>query len=346
MRTTIATARFFLLIYSLWWTGRCVHYTWFSTWLLISWCSLFSLTNNWSLERLTNFPSHILWLSSTRIQVILAYLLYLKLPSSRKKSESSGETSQRGPQIYACNLYGEKELSVSLGLVYIRKLFHSTPIFCKKAESLILASNLNFSDLTDLTWHVLPVSSDGPGQIFGLSRSFHCCQFTLVFYFRFLLLCQSWSLSNCVKTSFHRSSSPLCLFPQQQVTIVPNLTSPIHYLLLVQSLSHVRLSITSWTAACQASLSFAVSQSLLKLMSVQSVMLSNHLIFCRPLLLPSIFPSIRVFSSESALRIRWPKYWSFSFSISPFNEYSGLISFRMDWFDLPLRCEKPWWQWR
>ena len=103
----------------------------------------------------------------------------------------------------------------------------------------------------------------------------------------------------------------------------------------VQSLSHVRLFVTPWTAACQASLSITNSQSLLKLMSIESVMPSSHLILCRPLLLPpSIFPSIRVFSSESALRIRWPKYWSFSFSISPSNEYSGPISFRMDWLDL------------
>ena len=103
----------------------------------------------------------------------------------------------------------------------------------------------------------------------------------------------------------------------------------------VSSLSHVQLFVTPWTAAHQASLSFTVSQSLLKLMSIESVMPSNHLIFCHPLLLLlSIFPSIRVFSSESTLCIRWPNYWSFSFSISPFNEYSGLISFRLDWLDL------------
>ena len=92
---------------------------------------------------------------------------------------------------------------------------------------------------------------------------------------------------------------------------------------------------TPWTAAHQASLSFTITQSLLKLMSIESVMLSDHLILCRPLLLlPSIFPSIRVFSNESALPIRWPKYWSFSFSISPSHEYSGLISFRVGWLDL------------
>ena len=92
---------------------------------------------------------------------------------------------------------------------------------------------------------------------------------------------------------------------------------------------------TLWTAARQASLSVTNCQSLLRLMFFESVMPSNHLILCRPLLLlPSIFPSIRVFSNESALRIRWPKIWSFSFNISPSNEYSGLISFRIDWFDL------------
>ena len=92
---------------------------------------------------------------------------------------------------------------------------------------------------------------------------------------------------------------------------------------------------TPWTAACQASVSFTNSWILLRLMSIKSVMPSNHLILCHPLLLvPSIFPSIRVFSNESVLHIRWPKYWSFSFSISPSNEYSGLISFRTDWFDL------------
>ena len=103
---------------------------------------------------------------------------------------------------------------------------------------------------------------------------------------------------------------------------------------LVQLLSHVRSFANPWTAAHQASLSIANSWSLLKLMSIESVMPSNHLILCHPLLLPSIFPSIRVFSSESVLRIRWPKYWSFSFSINPSNEYLVLISFRMDWLDL------------
>ena len=91
---------------------------------------------------------------------------------------------------------------------------------------------------------------------------------------------------------------------------------------------------TSWTAAHQASLSFTISLSFLKFMFIESVMLSNHLALCHPLLLPSIFPGIRVFSNVSVLCIRWPKYWSFSFSINPSNEYSGLISLRIDWFDL------------
>ena len=103
----------------------------------------------------------------------------------------------------------------------------------------------------------------------------------------------------------------------------------------VQLLSRVLFFMTPWTAAHQASLPITKPWSLLKLMSIESVMPSNHLILCRPLLLlPSIFPSIRVFSNESALHITWPKYWSFSFSICPFDEYSGLISFRIEWFDL------------
>ena len=103
----------------------------------------------------------------------------------------------------------------------------------------------------------------------------------------------------------------------------------------VQSLSRVRLFATPWTATHQASLSIINSWSLLKLMSIKLVMPSNHLILCRLLLLrPSVFPSIRIFSNESVLRVRWPKYWNFSFNISPSNKYSGLISFRIDWFDL------------
>ena len=109
----------------------------------------------------------------------------------------------------------------------------------------------------------------------------------------------------------------------------------IYIYLVIQSLSHVWFFATPWTAACQASLSFTISWSLLKLMSIELMMPSKHLILCCSfLLLPSIFPSLRVFSNESVLHIRWPKYWTFSFSISTSSEYSGLISFRMDWLDL------------
>ena len=105
--------------------------------------------------------------------------------------------------------------------------------------------------------------------------------------------------------------------------------------IVVQSLRHVQLFVTPWTEVCQASLFITISQSLLKLMSLVWMMPSNHFIFCHPLLLlPSIFPNIRLFSSELAFHIRWPKYWSCRFSISPSNVYSGLISFRIDWFDL------------
>ena len=105
-------------------------------------------------------------------------------------------------------------------------------------------------------------------------------------------------------------------------------------LVVVQSLSHVQLFVTLWTAAHQASLSFTISWSLFKLMSIESMMPSNHPILCCPLLLPSIFPSISVLSSESVLPIRWPNDWSFHFSITPSNEYSGLSSFRIDWLYL------------
>ena len=128
----------------------------------------------------------------------------------------------------------------------------------------------------------------------------------------------------------------LCHATWQVGSLFPNQGSN-RIAVVVQLLSCVRFFATPWTAACigQASLSFTISQSLLKLKSIELVMPSNHLILCRPLLLlPSIFPRIRVFSIESTLHIRWPKYWSFSFSISPSNEYSGLISFRIDLFDL------------
>ena len=111
--------------------------------------------------------------------------------------------------------------------------------------------------------------------------------------------------------------------------------SPVSGVNIFQFSSVMSYSATPWTAACQASLSITSSQSLLKLMSIKSVISYNHLLLCYSLLfLPSVFPSIRVFSNESALHIRWSNYWSFSFNISPSNEYSGLISFRIDWFDL------------
>ena len=129
---------------------------------------------------------------------------------------------------------------------------------------------------------------------------------------RHLSLVCRWLSSSC-------ASVHICLFSMHSA---------------VQSLSCVQLSETPWTTACQASLSITNSLSLLKLMFIKSVMPSNHLILCHPLLLPSIFSSIRVFSNESVLPIRWPKYWSFSLRISPSYEYSGLISFKIDWFDL------------
>ena len=111
--------------------------------------------------------------------------------------------------------------------------------------------------------------------------------------------------------------------------------SSVQFCSVAQSLSRIQLFVSPWTAACHASLSITNSQGLLKLMSVELVMPSNHLILCCPLLLPpSIFPILRLFSNESVLRIRWPKYWSFNYSISPSNEYSGLTSFRMNWLDL------------
>ena len=125
-----------------------------------------------------------------------------------------------------------------------------------------------------------------------------------------------------------------CGFPSKYLSSL-DIHNELLRISLVQSLSCVRLFVTPWTVAHQASLSITNSWSMLKFMSIQLVMSSNHLVHCRPLLLlPSIFPSIKVFSNESVLCIRWPKYWSFSFNISPSNEYSGMISFRIDWLDL------------
>ena len=132
---------------------------------------------------------------------------------------------------------------------------------------------------------------------------------------------------------------PLCLhfcFPDMpRRFFTPGFWTCLHSGSSIQLLSHVWVFVTPRTAACQTSLSITNSRRLLKLTSTESVMPSNHLILCHPLFFPpSIFPSIRVFSNESALCIRWSKYWSFSFNISPSNAYSGLISFRIDWFDL------------
>ena len=140
---------------------------------------------------------------------------------------------------------------------------------------------------------------------------------TQIYSFSALIWHCQWSSGQCLSPAFKTKDS------HTRMAVV------------VQSLSCVQLFATPWTTACQATLSFTISWSLLKLMPIESVMPSNHLIHCHPLLLlPSIFPRIKVFSNESALHIRWPKDLSFSFSISPSNEYSGLISFRIDWFDL------------
>ena len=146
-----------------------------------------------------------------------------------------------------------------------------------------------------------------------------------------------WWLPPCCFTSFSDLDSIRLPWPGSIPWIIWHLCIPQSTIQFssVLSLSHVRLFATLWIAACQAYLSITNSQSLLKLMFIESVMPSSHLILCHPLLLlPPIPPSIRVFSNESTLCIRWPKYWSFSFSISPSNEHPGLISFRMDWLDL------------
>ena len=143
-----------------------------------------------------------------------------------------------------------------------------------------------------------------------------------------------WNYSTLEKEPAQRLKRTVPVFQVGQEC--SNSLSSQRIVVVVQSLSCVQLFATPWTAAHQASLSFTISQSLLKLMSIESVMPSNHLVLCHPLLLLlSIFPSIIVFSNKLALCIRWPKYWSFNFSISPSNEYSGLIAFRIDWFDPP-----------
>ena len=131
------------------------------------------------------------------------------------------------------------------------------------------------------------------------------------------------------------SPKNLIFLPSSTETLFKTEYKLLSAFVVIQSLSRVQLFATPWTTACQVSLSFTISQSLFKLMSIELAMPSNHLILCRPLLLvPSVFPNIGIFSNELTFRIRWPKYWSFSFCVSPSNEYSGLISFTIDWLDL------------
>ena len=155
----------------------------------------------------------------------------------------------------------------------------------------------------------------------GFCFHYCTCVSSIVFQFPGAIL----PFNTVLKENSYNASSPPNVLNYSGVSTVA----------VVQLLSLVRLLVTPWTVACQAPLSFAISRSLLRIMPIESVMISNHLILCHPLLLlPPIFPSITVFSSKSALCIRWPKYWSFSFSISPSNEDSGLISFRIDWLEL------------
>ena len=162
-------------------------------------------------------------------------------------------------------------------------------------------------------------------RVSGLERIAQTARMTSLTYFKafFFFFYKLWSIS------------PQDDYQGETHFFFPGEIHGVAWPCVPENISCVWLFAAPWAAARQASLSFTISRSLLKLMSIKSVMPSNCLIFCHPLLLlPSIFPSIRVFSSESDLCIRWPKYWSFSFSISPSNEYSGLISFRIDWFDL------------
>ena len=163
-------------------------------------------------------------------------------------------------------------------------------------------------------------------KLHSLNLPWSCIPHMVIYMFQWYSLISSYPC--LLPHSPKVCSLHLCLFCCLAYRIIIQFSS-------VQWLSHVWLFETPWTAARQASLSITNSWSLLKLMSIELVMPSNHFILCHPLLLlPLIFPSIRVFSSESVLHIRWPKYWSFSFSISPSNEYSGLTSFRIDWLDL------------
>ena len=179
-----------------------------------------------------------------------------------------------------------------------------------------------------------PLTHDPKINTLNISKDFHLLSFLSVTYIISHPACgqpDPWLVSSH-SFFFFAGRSPVILSFRARGAWGPQVNFSVQFS-SVQSLSRIWLFATPWTAACQASRSITNSQSLPKLMSIESVMPSNHLILCRPLLLPpSIFPSIRVFSNEAVLHIRWPKHWSFN--ISPSNEYSGLISFRMDWLDL------------
>ena len=194
--------------------------------------------------------------------------------------------------------------------MYVLKICFIHPIF---HDHFVVPSGMSCTD-SGLSLTHLMFSSSGSGVCVGASLPPSCSFFSCSLFLHF-----SYSFPISLPC-FH----------------VYWMKSPITFQFSsVQLLSHVWLFVTPWTAARQASLSITNSWSLLRLMSIQSVMLSNHLILCHPLLLlPSIFPSMRVFPNESVLWIRWPKYWSFSFNINPSNKHPGLISFRMDWLDL------------
>ena len=190
-----------------------------------------------------------------------------------------------------------------------------------------------------LLFSFLGPKTPSPGKLCFLNTHKLWCLDTLrntVIEHALACLCGKTCLDKKTEQKVRKNYQGKCLYFEFILSLVHDLGNLVHscLLLLLQFLSRVWLFVTPWTAAHQASLSFTNSWSLLKLMSIELVRPSNYLVLCHPLLLPSIFPCIRVFSNESDLHVRWPKYWSFSFNISPSNEYSGLISFRMGWFDL------------